>query len=88
MESQGPQVESIAKLETTVSTADSEPVDIEKKPIHISIRLIGDKGIGKASIIDTYLGKKKPEEEKVAKSKNPSTDTAVDQGEYVYMSKS
>jgi len=51
-----PQVESIARLESTVSTVDSE-VETETKPLHISIRLIGDKGIGKTLMIDKYLGK-------------------------------
>ena len=81
MESRGPQVESIAKLELTVSSADREAVDAEKKPIHISIRLIGDKGIGKSTIIDTYLGKKKPDVEQTSRKENASTDTIVDQGE-------
>lgn len=76
-----PQVESIARVESVTSTADpAEPLDADKKPIHISIRLIGDKGIGKASIIDRYLGKKTSEEERVSSSDNASTDTAIDQG--------
>ena len=79
-----PQVESIARIESTISTTDAEPIDAEKKPIHISIRLIGDKGIGKASIVDKYLGRK-TEEEQASSSKNPSTDTAVDQGEHAVM---
>ena len=81
-----PQVESRARIESTISTADTEPIVPEKEPIHISIRLIGDKGIGKASIIDRYLGKKATEEEQVSSSENTSTDTAVDQGEHGHVS--
>ena len=76
-----PQVESITGIESTTSSADAEPLDAEKKPIHISIRLIGDKGIGKASIIDRYLGKKSSQGERVSSRDNASTDTAIDQGE-------
>ena len=77
-----PQVESIARVESMVSAADSE-LDVEKKPIHISIRLIGDKGVGKSLIIDTYLGKRtKPEDEQNSTTENAGTDTAIDQGEY------
>ena len=74
------------RIESTISTENAEPIDPEKEPIHISIRLIGDKGIGKALIIDRYLGKKTTEEEQVSSSENTSTDTAVDQGEYAHVS--
>ena len=76
MESQ-PQVESIARSDLSIAN-DAEG---DKKPIHISVRLIGDRGIGKASIIDAYLGKKSSENEQAAEREQAaSTDTAVDQG--------
>lgn len=78
MESQ-PQVESIARLESTIPIQSTD-VEGDKKPIHISIRLIGDKGVGKASIIDMFLEKKNSGESKATKSEKTSTDTAVDQG--------
>ena len=75
------QVESIARVESTTSNAEFELGAAEKKPIHISIRLIGDKGIGKSLIVETYLGKKKKtEDERTATTENVGTDTAVDQG--------
>ena len=79
-----PHVESIARGESTVSNAESELGAAEKKPTHMSIRLIGDKGIGKSLIVDTYLGKKrKTEEEQISTSENVGTDTAVDKGQYI-----
>ena len=79
-----PQVESIARVESTVSTAEIELDTADKKPIHISIRLIGDKGTGKSLIIDTYLGKKrKTEDKQISTTEHVGTDTAVDQGESI-----
>lgn len=78
-----PQVETIARVESTVSNAESELGAAEKKPLHISIRLIGDRGIGKSLIVDTYLGKKnKTEDKQNSTTDNVGTDTAVDQGQY------
>ena len=78
MESQ-PQVESIAPSEHTIDSTKSDS-ETEKKPIHISIRLIGDRGIGKALIVDTFLGKKTDTEKETSSTKEDlSTDTTFNQ---------
>ena len=56
MESQ-PQVESIAGSVMSISVTPDPEAELEKKPIHISIRLIGDKGVGKTTIVDKFLGR-------------------------------
>ena len=77
-----PQVESIARVESTVPTAEFESDTADKKPIHIIIRLIGEKETSKSLIIDTYLGKN--EDEQISTTEHVGTDTAVDQGESIY----
>ena len=67
-----PQVEPVARLESTTSV-DSK-VETDKKPLHISIRLIGDKGVGKTSLIDRYLNKPKDEQNSDQKERKPKAE--------------
>lgn len=75
-----PRVESIA---SSVSGVSSE-VEPENKPIHLSIRLIGDRGVGKVSIVDRYLERQPTAKEKLtAVNAESNTDTTVDQSKHL-----